>query len=203
MVCHYQEAGCDTAAILVIKDSNDNLVQGNSLRNSGDGVFSAAQEGSTHWGADRNRYLSNDVSQAEHIGIESTFSDQNELINNTIQACDRYGIWLGYSKNALIRGNMTLDNVIAGNTYFGESFPSSVVNIMGFITAAPFISVMVKGGNLPTEAALPRVLTDISLCHFLEMSIQESFHPLSFPIRKLHRLPPRVWDFYWDWIDFF
>jgi parallel beta-helix repeat protein len=113
--CHdVQQDGCDTAAILVIKDSNDNLVEGNSLRNSGDGVFSGAQESAVHWGADRNRYVDNDVSLAKHIGIESTFSDANELLGNLIQGCGRYGVWLGYSKNATIADNTITGNAIAG-----------------------------------------------------------------------------------------
>lgn len=113
--CHQvQQDGCDTAALLLIKDSNDNLVIGNSLRNSGDGVFSAAQEGATHWGADRNRYVANDCSFAKHIGLESTFSDQNEFVQNLANDAGRYGFWLGYSKNVRLRANQIRRNALAG-----------------------------------------------------------------------------------------
>jgi parallel beta-helix repeat protein len=109
-----QQDGCDTAALLLIKDSNDNKVFDNSLRNSGDGVFSAAQEGATHWGADRNEYVRNDCSFAKHIGLEATFTEENVFLENVAAACGRYGFWLGYSRNVLVRGNFIEGNAFAG-----------------------------------------------------------------------------------------
>ena len=98
----------------MLKDSNDNLVTDNSLRNSGDGVFSAAQESGTHWGADRNRYERNDCRFSKHICFESTFSDQNEFVDNEASNAGRYGFWLGFSKNALVKKNRILSNATAG-----------------------------------------------------------------------------------------
>ncbi|MEO6711738.1 MAG: right-handed parallel beta-helix repeat-containing protein, partial [Planctomycetota bacterium] len=147
--CHQvQQDGCDTAALLVIKDSNDNLVVGNSLRDSGDGVFSAAQESATHWGADRNVYRGNDSSQSKHIGFESTFSDQNQFLDNTADQCGRYGFWLGYSRNALVQGNKIRSNASAGISnesvlgivYRGNDIGSNRVGVelrAGSFTLAP------------------------------------------------------------------
>ncbi len=109
-----QDDGCDTAALLLIKDSNHNRVAFNSLRNSGDGVFSAAQEGSVHWGADFNVYWGNDTGQAKHIGIESTFSAGNVFVENLCEDAGRYGMWLGYSTDALVRRNLIRRCAFAG-----------------------------------------------------------------------------------------
>jgi len=113
--CHnVQQDGCDTAALLLLKASHDNEVRNNSLRNSGDGVFSAAREGGTHWGADRNEYVQNDCSFAKHIGLESTFADANVFERNIASNAGRYGFWLGYSTNAIVRNNRIDDNASAG-----------------------------------------------------------------------------------------
>jgi len=104
--CHEVQAdACDTAGILVIKASNDNLIQGNSFKNGGDGIFSAARQGDTQYGADHNRYVSNDVSAAKHLGIEATFADNIFVEKNTVVGVGRSGIWLGGSRNSTIRGN--------------------------------------------------------------------------------------------------
>ena len=113
--CHQvQQDGCDTAALLLIKDSSRNLVAYNSLQNSGDGVFSAAREGTTQWGTDDNVYLENDCSWAKHIGIESTFADGCVFRGNRCDHAGRYGFWLGYSTNALIARNSIQYNSWAG-----------------------------------------------------------------------------------------
>jgi parallel beta-helix repeat protein len=104
--CHdVQQDGCDTAAILVIKASNSNHVQGNSFKNSGDGIFSAARQGDIQHGADHNRYIGNDVSQAKHLGIEATFAEDLVIENNVVVGAGRSGIWLGGSKNSVVRNN--------------------------------------------------------------------------------------------------
>ena len=106
--CHNDQAdACDTAGILVIKGANDNLLQDNSFQNGGDGIFSAAlgPPGDTLYGADRNRYIHNDVSRAKHLGIEATFADGLVVENNTVANVGRSGVWLGGSTNSIIRGN--------------------------------------------------------------------------------------------------
>ena len=104
--CHtVQQDGCDTAALLLIKGSHRNLVRHNRLRAGGDGIFSAAQEGGTLWGTDDNRYVANDCRFAKHIGIEATFSDRNVFEGNHVGAAGRYGFWLGYSRDPILRGN--------------------------------------------------------------------------------------------------
>jgi parallel beta-helix repeat protein len=113
--CHdVQQDGCDTAALLLLKASHDNSVWNNSLRNSGDGVFSAAREGSIQWGADRNEYVANDCSFAKHICLEATFADANVFERNIASNAGRYGFWLGYSTHALVRHNQINDNATAG-----------------------------------------------------------------------------------------
>jgi parallel beta-helix repeat protein len=102
-----QQGACDTAGILVIKVSNSNLIQNNSFKNGGDGIFSAAlgPPGNTQYGADHNRYIGNDVSFAKHLGIEATFADDVVVEGNTINNVGRSGVWLGGSKNSIIRNN--------------------------------------------------------------------------------------------------
>ena len=87
------------------KASNDNLVQNNSFKNGGDGIFSGAYDAGVRYGADRNHYIGNDVSQAKHIGVEATFADYITVENNTITNVGRSGVWLGGSTNSIIRGN--------------------------------------------------------------------------------------------------
>jgi parallel beta-helix repeat protein len=97
---------CDTAGILVIKNSNDNVIQDNSFQNGGDGIFSAAVDPNlTHYGADRNSYLHNDVSNAKAHGIEATFAVGLDIENNTASNVGIAGIWIGGSSNSMIRGN--------------------------------------------------------------------------------------------------
>ncbi len=104
--CHdVQSDACDTSGILVIKASNSNLVQNNSFKNGGDGIFSAARQGDIQHGADHNRYVGNDVSFAKHLGVEATFADDILVENNTILSAGRSGVWLGGSKNSTVRGN--------------------------------------------------------------------------------------------------
>ena len=115
--CHeVQTDACDTAGILVIKASNGNLIQSNSFKNGGDGIFSAAlgPPGATQYGADHNRYVANDVSFAKHLGIEATFADDVLVENNTIGSVGRSGIWLGGSKNSTIRGNIITNSGWSG-----------------------------------------------------------------------------------------
>jgi parallel beta-helix repeat protein len=107
--CHnLQDDACDTAAVLVIMASNDNIIQSNTLRGGGDGIFSAALHGLTHYGADRNQYISNDVSLAKHHGIEATFATSLTLTSNTINDVGRAGVWLGYSTYSTIGYNTIL-----------------------------------------------------------------------------------------------
>jgi len=113
--CHtVQQDGCDSAALLLIKASDRNVVSGNALRDSGDGVFSAAQEGSTFWGTSDNRYAGNDCRFAKHIGIEATFSDRNVFERNDVSGAGRYGFWLGYSRDPVVRANRIEGCKLAG-----------------------------------------------------------------------------------------
>ncbi len=59
-------------------------------------------------------WFCNDSSQSKHIGFESTFSDQNQFLDNVADQCGRYGFWLGYSRNALVQGNSIRGNASAG-----------------------------------------------------------------------------------------
>src|SRR5262245_56268717 len=144
--CHdVQQDGCDTAALLLIKASNDNLVIGNSLRNGGDGIFSAAQESAIHWGADRNVYVENDCSLAKHICMEATFTDENQFLYNVADKAGRYGVWLGYSTDAVVEGNSLRENKLAGIS--NES--AARIRVTGNDIARNGVGVELRRGTFP------------------------------------------------------
>lgn len=119
-----QNNGCDSASLLLIKDSNDNLVINNSLTDGGDGIFSAAMGPADpscppsptpcpdccHWGTDRNVYERNDVRFARALCMESTFAFDNVFKSNRATNCSIAGAWLGYSVNASLIDNDLSDS---------------------------------------------------------------------------------------------
>lgn len=125
--------GQDSSGILVFEQSSRNVFAYNSATHGGDGFFLYAGHETTKrtgkGGCNGNLVYHNDFSCAVANGIEATFSDGNQFVDNTLEDCD-YGVWGGYSYNTYIagntiRGSLTAgiaiehghDNVIEGNTF--------------------------------------------------------------------------------------
>jgi parallel beta-helix repeat protein len=127
--------GCDTAALLITRGSNDNVVTGNNLRYSGDGLLAGPTTG---WAcSDRNLIAYNDGSYSPHNAFEFTFCADNTFVGNTADYSE-YGFWLGYSDGISLTGNQIIgnrvgvaiehgrdntlsDNLVANNTDLGIS----------------------------------------------------------------------------------
>lgn len=100
--------GQDSAGILVFEQCCDNVFAYNSATHGGDGFFLFAGletlDETGRGGCNRNVLYRNDFSHASNNGIEATFSDGNQFIENTLDQAD-HAIWGGYSYNTRIVGN--------------------------------------------------------------------------------------------------
>ncbi len=111
--------GQDSAGFLVFEQCTDNLFAYNSATHSGDGFFGYAgnealdRAETPRTGCNRNVLYRNDFSYAPAIGIEMTFSFDNQFVENRLMG-GNYGIWGGYSKDTLADGNAIEANLIAG-----------------------------------------------------------------------------------------
>jgi len=112
--------GQDSAGFLVFEQNNDNVFAYNSATHGGDGFFGfcglEALEGDVKAkgiGNNRNLLYRNDFSYAPAIGIEMTFSFENQFVENQLNG-GNYGIWGGYSSDTLVLGNTIEDNKLAG-----------------------------------------------------------------------------------------
>ncbi len=108
------QRGQDSAGILIYEQSNDNLIQYNSVTHSGDGLFLWAGQTTMdngQGGCNGNKIIHNDFSFAPTNGIEVTFSS-NIIEQNYIEGCT-HGIWGGYSYNTAIDKNYFNNNRIA------------------------------------------------------------------------------------------
>jgi parallel beta-helix repeat protein len=156
-----QNNGCDSASLLLIKDSNDNLVANNSLTDGGDGVFSAAMGPSDegcpprptpcpnccHWGTDRNTYSHNDVRFARALCLESTFAFDNVFRSNLATNCSIAAAWLGYSVNASL-----IDNDLSDSPT-GVSDQSAVnITLVGNRILRNGVGVLANTGTFPPTA---------------------------------------------------
>lgn len=104
--CHeVQQDGCDTASLLMMRKTNYNQVVGNSLKNSGDGLFLAGMPYGQKHGADYNYFLENDGSDAKHLSFEATFAVGNRFERNIAINAGRAAIWLGYSSDTQVLNN--------------------------------------------------------------------------------------------------
>ena len=124
--------GQDSTGILIYEQCNDNVFAYNSATHGGDGFFLYAGNETLQrtgtGGCNRNLLYRNDFSHAAANGIEATFSDGNQFIENRLDECD-HGVWGGYSYNTVIVGNSMRDchngvsiehghgNRIEGNTF--------------------------------------------------------------------------------------
>lgn len=106
------ERGQDSAGILLFEQSSENIIAGNSATHGGDGLFIYAGHETLketgEGGCNRNLVFENDFSYAVMHGIESTFSDQNGFVKNTMIGCTN-GVWAGYSTSTTIADNLIMN----------------------------------------------------------------------------------------------
>lgn len=123
-------AGGDSAGILVMQGSCDNLFAYNRATHGGDGFFLSAAAESLESPSSRNLVAFNDFSYSPHNAIEATFSTDNVFYGNICHDSG-YGVWAGFSsRSSFIRneidgcladgiaiehgaGNLIEDNLIA------------------------------------------------------------------------------------------
>jgi parallel beta-helix repeat protein len=98
--------GCDSAALLLRQASDSNLITGNDLTWSGDGLFLSGQRPALRPSIG-NVVLRNDASHSWHNAFEATFSAWNTFEENRADSSD-YGFWLGYSRGTAVRGNVVI-----------------------------------------------------------------------------------------------
>lgn len=104
--------GCDSAGLLLRERSDSNLITNNDLTHSGDGFFLSGQRGEVQPSIG-NIVVRNDGSFSPHNAFESTFSAWNVFLENRADS-SRYGFWLGYSTDNVVRGNTILGSLETG-----------------------------------------------------------------------------------------
>ncbi len=115
------QRGQDSAGILIYEQSNDNVIQDNSVTHSGDGLFLWAGQytmDTGKGGCNGNQIVNNDFSFAPTNGIEVTFSS-NIIKRNKIEGCT-YGIWGGYSYKTEMEENYFKNNRTAIGIEHGQ-----------------------------------------------------------------------------------
>ena len=118
-------AGCEAAGIVLV-DSDESMVVGNTANFSGDGIY---QGNTPDRASHNNAFYWNTLNDNVANGIEATFSHDNRFIGNELQR-NNYALWLGYASWALVSGNYTNGNrvmdcraehsdnvVVQGNTF--------------------------------------------------------------------------------------
>lgn len=103
--------GNDSAGICIVNGCHHNMISGNDLRYSGDGLFLTADLGTEL--SNDNVIVGNDGSHSPHNSFESTFCLRNHFYNN-IASSSHYGFWMGYSRENRLIGNTILGNREAG-----------------------------------------------------------------------------------------
>lgn len=103
--------GLDSAGMLLVWESDDNVIVGNSFQWSGDGFFIGNENGLPSNG---NLVQSNDGSYSSNNAFEATFSAGNQFIDNDA-SFSNYGFWLGYShSDTVVKGNRVIGNAQSG-----------------------------------------------------------------------------------------
>ena len=131
--------GGDSAALVIVSDSNENFLVGNSMTHGGDGLFltdrvngglDGEKKTSNFQGSCNNNVVAhNDGSWSTANAYEATFSFGNIYYKN-IGNDSNYGFWLGFSSDSLLLENEVLrpnyecvaiehghGNRIEGNTF--------------------------------------------------------------------------------------
>jgi len=103
-------AGGDSAGIILSHRCCRNLIAHNNFTHSGDGFFLNGLN--VDESAD-NLIALNDGSHSPHNAFESTFSRGNVFVGN-IASNSRYGMWLGFSYENRIIGNIIENNLFDG-----------------------------------------------------------------------------------------
>ena len=99
-------AGGDSAGILVMQGSCDNLFAYNRATHGGDGFFLSAAAESLESPSSRNLVAFNDFSYSPHNAIEATFSTDNVFYGNICRDSG-YGVWAGFSsRSSFIRNEI-------------------------------------------------------------------------------------------------
>jgi parallel beta-helix repeat protein len=92
-------AGGDSAGILVMQGSCDNVFAYNRATHGGDGFFLSAAAESLASPSSRNLIAFNDFSYSPHNAIEATFSTNNVFYGNLCYGSG-YGVWAGFSSRS-------------------------------------------------------------------------------------------------------
>lgn len=100
-----QDAGCESAGIVLV-NSDNTIVVGNTANFSGDGIYQGNTENRA---SHNNAFYWNTLNDNVANGIEATFSHDNRFIGNELQR-NNYAFWLGYASWALVSGNYTNGN---------------------------------------------------------------------------------------------
>lgn len=157
----------DSAGILLVNNSNSNVINDNLCKSGGDGFFIGNENGSP---SDFNVVTNNDCSHAAANAFEATFSNGNIFENNRA-SYSSYGFWLGFSYNTTVHGNIITgcgcgieidhgqNNTLERNTITNTNGPGIILKTDG---TAPFASR--PWLNLPAQTLSTR--TTIASNHF-------------------------------------
>jgi parallel beta-helix repeat protein len=107
----------DAQAVGIDHNSCENVIEGNDLRFGGDAIFIRANEGPItpgtvvppHNGSHRNVLRDNDCSFSPNNAIEVDLVDDTVIENNNCSN-SHYGMWLGYSRRCVVRGNICIND---------------------------------------------------------------------------------------------
>ncbi len=107
-------AGADAAGLLIVVSSSRNVVEKNSFRGGGDGVFIAGyRHPDINAPCNDNVFRENDCSLSPNNAFEATFCSGNRFENNVADKSN-YGFWLGYSTSTHVSENKIRENRVAG-----------------------------------------------------------------------------------------
>jgi nitrous oxidase accessory protein NosD len=167
--------GQDSAGILVFEQCSDNVFALNSATHGGDGFFLYAGNQTLHetgqGGCNGNVLYRNDFSHAVANGIEATFSDSNQFIENTLLDC-QHGVWAGYSYRTWIVGNCVHDCASMGvaiehgseNVIEDNDFARNPTAIRLWWDENPDLTGGVYGRSRNTRSEQNRILGNRFLC---------------------------------------
>ncbi len=112
-----QMDGTDNAALMMMHDSDNNIILSNNLSYSPDGLFlSNAESPDGGWSeltSDNNTFRNNTAEYVPHNAFEVVFSHNNIFENNTASH-SKIGFWITYGS-----GHRLINNTIDGNMQYG------------------------------------------------------------------------------------
>lgn len=135
----------DAAGIVLDAGSSGNRIAGNDCTYGGDGIFLRAVIGGCATG---NVIEDNDTSFSPHNAIESWCDDN--VFENNVASHSHFGIWLGGSDRAVVRGNIVERNLEDGiSIQIAEDRHTIIENNRIAFNGYPQIA---SGGPLPVGA---------------------------------------------------